>query len=144
MMTTQTIRCDCESIELNVFGKPMARGICHCPSCQSLYNAAFHAGAVWPENALTITLGQAFIKEYKLPDKELRRYWCEKCGAIVFNTNRFGYVVIPQARLRKANGGMLLPEFAPQVHLFYASRIMNIDDHLPKFLAGTDGPLFES
>ena len=142
-MATQIIRCDCESIELSISGTPMVRAICHCLSCQALYNAAFHAGAAWPENTLTITQGQAAIKEYKLPDKELRRYWCGKCGAIVFNTNRFDYVIIPQARLRKANGGILPPEFAPQVHLFYASRIVSIDDDLPKFLAGTDGPLSE-
>ena len=143
MTATQTIRRDCGNIELNVSGKPMARGICHCLSCQALYNAAFHAGAVWPASGLAITHGQAAIKEYKLPDKELRRYWCGKCGAIVFNKNRFGHVVIPQARLRKANGGILSPEFTPQVHLFYASRIVNVDDDLPKFLAGIDGPLFE-
>ena len=143
MMKDLAIRCDCGVTALNLSGTPMARGICHCTSCRALYNAAFHAGAVWQEDAVSVIQGKATIRQYKYPGKELRRYWCGECGAIVFNTNRFGYVVIPQSLLRKAHGGDLPPNLAPQMHLFYASRIVDIDDSLPKFLDGTNGPLYK-
>ena len=91
MTATQTIRRDCGNIELNVSGKPMARGICHCLSCQALYNAAFHAGAVWPASGLTITHGQAAIKDTSCQTKN-----CDATGAanvgLSFSTGTYSVI----------------------------------------------------
>lgn len=141
-MAEISISCDCGATGLALSGPPIVRGICHCAPCRALYNAAFHAGAAWSSDSLTSIRGESSLRQFKYPGKELCRYWCVDCGAILFNTNRYGFIVVPMALLRKANDGRVPEDLTPLMHLFYASRVVDIDDPLPKFLEGTNGPLF--
>ena len=50
-------------------------GICHCLDCRKHHGALFHASAIFPEDAVTITGATA---EYK------GRHFCPACGSSLF------------------------------------------------------------
>ena len=74
----------------------------------------------------------------------MRRYWCRRCGTILYSTNRFDFRLVSQELLCKANGGQLPRAFTPDKHLFFGHRVVEVADQLPRYLEGVDGPLFES
>ena len=74
----------------------------------------------------------------------MERYFCQSCGTTVFGTNRIDLTVIRTSLIAKAMGGSLPETLMPEFHLFYAQREVTIDDGLPKYLEGWDGPLFSS
>ena len=140
-MSVLEIECDCGASALTLEGEPRVCAFCHCNSCQNLLNLPLNALAAWPGDAMTVSRGS--LKSFKYPGKELHRFWCPDCGSMMYDTNRFGFAVISQTHLRKAHGGELPEKFLPDKHIFYSDRIVDIDDPLPKYLEGVDGPLFE-
>ena len=60
------------------------------------------------------------------------------------NTNRFDFRVLPQALIRKHHDDQLPAELQSDKHLSYSQRVVDIDDALPKYHKGIDGPLFEA
>jgi hypothetical protein len=107
-------------------------------------NAPFLALTAWTPDSFAVSKGKESLREFKVPGKEMRRCWCQQCGSMLYNTNRYDFRVVPQALLRKANDGELPSDFASDKHLYYADRIVNVEDDLPKYLDGVDGPLYES
>jgi hypothetical protein len=60
----------------------------------------------------------------------------------MYGVNRLGFTVIQTALFAKAAGGLLPDELSPKFHLFYADRVLNVDDELPKYLEGRNGAVF--
>ncbi len=67
--------CLCGKVRLIATGDPDRVGLCHCLDCRKLHGAVFHASAIFPEAAVTIT-GET--REY------LGRHFCADCGSTVF------------------------------------------------------------
>ena len=139
----KTVRCDCGAVELRLEGDPRVRAICHCRSCQDLLHVPFNRLGAWEPERVSLTRGSDELKSFKYPGKQLRRFWCGACGAPLYDTNRFGYLVFSQALLRKSLGGELVSGWSPDKHLFYSDRVVDVDDDLPKYLEGIDGALYE-
>jgi len=99
--------------------------------------------AAWDRDSSTVIRGSDRIGNFKYPGKELRRYWCSDCGAPLYDTNRFGFLVFSQALLGKSLGDTAVSKLAPDKHIFYADRVVDVADALPKFMQGIDGPLFK-
>ncbi|WP_445261307.1 GFA family protein [Pseudomonas sp. RL_15y_Pfl2_60] len=68
--------CLCGNVRVVAVGPPYRVGICHCLDCRKHHGALFHASAIFPERAVTIT-GET--SEYQ------SRYFCPRCGSSVFS-----------------------------------------------------------
>ena len=67
--------CLCGDVRIEAVGKPYRVGICHCLDCRKHTGSLFHASAIFPEDAVTIT-GET--REFK------GRSFCPRCGSSVF------------------------------------------------------------
>ena len=134
--------CDCGSLELSITGHPIVRGYCHCVDCRELLNVPYHAVTAWNSEDVTITNGGNTLTEYQHPELDMKRVFCANCGEVLFNTNSAGWRVVSQWLIAKCNGGKLPPELCSDKHFFYEQRVSDIDDELPKYLRGTNGPLY--
>lgn len=67
--------CLCGDIRLEARGQPYRVGLCHCLDCRKHHGALFHASAIFPETAVTIS-GD--------PQGYAGRYFCPRCGSSVF------------------------------------------------------------
>lgn len=68
--------CLCGKVGLVALGRPYRVGLCHCLECRKHHGALFHASAVFPQEAVTIT-GE--------PKHFQGRFFCPDCGSPVFS-----------------------------------------------------------
>ena len=78
-MPHQTGGCLCGAVRITISAAPVRVGLCHCLDCRKRQGALFHAFAVFPSSAVTVT-GET--REYQT------RSFCPTCGSPVFD--RFG------------------------------------------------------
>ncbi len=141
--TAYKIHCDCGDVTLTLHRSPIVHAYCHCQDCRDLLSIPINALAAWDRNDVSITKGEDRFIEYKYPDKAMKRYVCQSCGATIFNTNAYDWVVVSQSLIRKCYGDQLPAELASDKHFFYEERVIDVRDSLPKFLKGVDGRLYE-
>lgn len=67
--------CLCGAVRITLSGAPYRVGVCHCLDCRKHHGAVFHASAIFPVDAATISGTTA---EYK------GRHFCPVCGSSVF------------------------------------------------------------
>ena len=75
-MTTTTGGCFCGDVRIEVRGAPLRVGVCHCLDCRKHHGALFHASAIFPEAAVTVT-GRT--------ESYAGRSFCPRCGSSVFS-----------------------------------------------------------
>ena len=75
-MKTFTGGCLCGAVRFQATGEPYRVGLCHCLDCRKVHGALFHASAIFPQDAATIT-GETH--DYQ------GRHFCPRCGSSVFN-----------------------------------------------------------
>ena len=67
--------CSCGALRIVAVGAPYRVGICHCLDCRKHHGALFHASAIFPEDAVTVTgTSRAYAG----------RPFCPTCGSPVF------------------------------------------------------------
>jgi hypothetical protein len=71
--------CLCGGVRFVAVGRPYRVGICHCLDCRKNHGALFHASAIFPESAVSVT-GE--VGEYQ------GRFFCPRCGSPVYG--KFG------------------------------------------------------
>ena len=108
------------------------RGHCHCEDCRDLLDVPFHSVTAWNIEQLEITEGKALLSEFQHPELAMKRIFCSNCGETLYNTNAMEWRVVSQHLIRKCNDGELPAGLQPESHFFYARRIVDIDDDLPK------------
>jgi hypothetical protein len=67
--------CLCGALRFVAKGQPYRVGICHCLDCRKSHGALFHASAIFPEDAVTVTGGWHSYQD---------RSFCPTCGSQVF------------------------------------------------------------
>ena len=67
--------CLCGRVQIVATGRPYRVGLCHCLDCRKHHGALFHASAVFPAGAVTIT---GAVRDYR------GRCFCPRCGSSVF------------------------------------------------------------
>lgn len=72
-----TASCLCGAVRITATGTPYRVGLCHCMDCRKHHGALFHASAIFPAEAVTIT-GET--RSYR------GRHSCTTCGSILFGT----------------------------------------------------------
>lgn len=68
--------CLCGDVRLLAVGRPYRIGLCHCLDCRKHHGALFHASAIFPAEAVTIT---GLTHDYA------GRHFCPRCGSSVFS-----------------------------------------------------------
>lgn len=123
---TYQIHCACGAVEAKAEGEPVMQVFCHCQDCRDWLGAPVHAATVWPAGTVTITRGADQITTYKRTEQSHRKS-CSRCGAAVMVDHPGAEVVdVLASRL----DGL---KFAPAMHVFYAERMVDFPDDLPKF-----------
>ncbi len=74
-MEQATGGCLCGALRFTATGQPYRVGICHCMDCRKNHGALFHASAIFPETAVTLTGTWATYAG---------RSFCPTCGSPVF------------------------------------------------------------
>ena len=124
--------CECRTVEITMSGTPRVIGNCHCEDCRTLLNVPYYALSAWSPESLQITRGAEQAKTYQHPTLDMSRVYCPECGETVYNTNAMGWKIVPAWLTRKNYNGKLPAALTPDKHFWYAQRVVNIDDDLPK------------
>lgn len=132
MSDEYALECDCGEVKFSLAGEPRVRGFCHCHDCRELLKIPYHSVTAWEKEQLTLRQGEARVAAFQHPEKRMKRYYCTACGETLFNSNSLDWRIVSQLLIRKCNGGELPEALQSQSHFFYASRIVDIDDALPK------------
>lgn len=132
---TYQLSCDCGNATLTAHGVPEVSLYCHCGSCRALYGTVMLAGTAWRDDNVELPEADRVI-DYRMSDRDMRRFVCRECGVTLYGRHRPGMPVISHSLFRKANGGELPAELAPTLHLFYRDRVLDVADDLPKSEGG--------
>ncbi len=74
-MEQTTGGCLCDAVRIVATGDPYRVGLCHCLDCRKHHGALFHASAIFPSAAVTVT-GET--------SSYAGRHFCPRCGSPVF------------------------------------------------------------
>jgi hypothetical protein len=77
-------QCLCGAIRYQLAGEPKVVALCHCRDCQRSAGAPMVAWAMFPESALTVTIGQP--KTISSSGTAMRSF-CTECGSGLFYRN---------------------------------------------------------
>jgi hypothetical protein len=131
MIINQRCVCACGASGTHVDGALIARFLCHCTICQSLYQQPWADVVVLRAGAITISEPHrlAFRRYRSLP--ALNRGVCTACGspvvAVTPGPSVFGLAFVPSRTFENPDE---LPPAAQ--HIFYDRRIADVSDPLPK------------
>ena len=125
-------QCSCSEIEVTMDGPPKVRGFCHCEDCRELLNLPYHSVNAWEKDKVEVKKGAQSLLEYQHPRLNMKKLFCKACGDVVYNTNGMDWRVFSQLLMRKSYGGTLPDSLTSKSHFFYARRIIDVDDGLPK------------
>jgi hypothetical protein len=126
MADTNTGRCFCGAVEIEVSGAPEGMGYCHCNSCRSWSAGPVNAFTLWKPEAVRVTAGADQVAMFQKTKMSQRQY-CRTCGGhIMTNHPTLGMVDVYAATLP-------MLKFDPGLHVNYAETVLPIRDGLPKF-----------
>ncbi|EIM92394.1 uncharacterized protein STEHIDRAFT_89359 [Stereum hirsutum FP-91666 SS1] len=132
--------CFCGQASYTITAPPKMRAYCHCTGCQRLnacpYNWTIHNDA----SNFTFTHPQPHaerLDSFVNPDKPWKtRFRCKTCGCTVASKNsKTNNVSVWGPHLERDNEGMIKrsDEVKPTAHIFYGTRIADVNDGLPKW-----------
>lgn len=122
----------CEATKLTVRGKPIIRGFCHCTICQAFNQAPCADITIFRARDVHCPGNNPIeFHAYRSPPV-LQRGQCTACDRPAIEILRLPLmprlVILPTANLSDA---ALVPE--PSLHIFYGTRVADVDDGLPKY-----------
>jgi predicted GNAT family acetyltransferase len=121
-----TAGCFCGAVELEVKGKPVFSGYCHCRDCQAWSAAPINAFSLWKSDSVRVVRGEADIGTFHKTENSYRKF-CKVCG---------GHLMTEHPRMRLIDVyANLLQGFThrPTLHANYATRMISVSDGLPKY-----------
>jgi hypothetical protein len=131
-------QCFCGAVAFEVGADPVDSVICHCIHCQSLHGAPFQWAIIFHKSDVRFVRGVEDLHFYcaetqtsghRLPCK----LSCGKCRSPIADDGR---------RMFLAFGPLfdlgfpprVPPALSPSCHIFYAARVIDVDDGRPKFI----------
>lgn len=130
-------RCLCDAVRYEVRGDPVDAKICHCRVCQLLHGAPMQWAAIFHKRDVRFTSGVEHLHFYnserncherRLPCKVS----CALCGTLIADEGRRMWLAFPT--LFDFGSPPSVPQaFRPTCHIFYATRVMDVADGLPKW-----------
>jgi predicted GNAT family acetyltransferase len=118
--------CFCGAVEVEVTGKPVFAGYCHCRDCQAWSAAPINAFSLWKSDSVRITKGETDIGTFHKTENSYRKF-CKQCGGHLMTEH-------PRMRLIDVYANLLQGyTHEPTLHANYASKMVSVRDGLPKF-----------
>jgi len=118
--------CFCGAVEVEVTGKPMFSGYCHCDDCQAWSAAPINAFSLWKSDGVRIIRGEAELGTFNKTEHSYRKF-CKHCGGHVMTEH-------PRMRLIDVYANLLKGyQHQPTLHANYASKMVSVRDGLPKY-----------
>lgn len=118
--------CYCGAVSVTVQGPPRTSAFCHCQSCRKWHSAPVNAWSIWKTGDVEISGGPVITSTQ---NEASGRVSCAACGGCVANHKpKVNMTVVYPMTLAKS--GL---SFEPASHIFYAERVMDFADGLPKF-----------
>jgi len=133
-MTTdlKTCHCSCGEVKYHIHGKPLLRGFCHCTICQKFNQAPFADITVFRLKDVDMPNAESVNYSIYRAPPAVNRGVCRKCKDPVvefMNIPLLPKVVIVPTQVIKDK--YIVP--APSLHVFYETRIADIQDNLAKY-----------
>ena len=131
MIPVYRCHCPCETNQFEISGSPMTRFFCHCTICQEKYQAPYADVVLFPLAGLTlpedhsISFGQ--YKRFGAIDRGI----CTDCHQPVMAKAGEGNKGLAFVAAHNVANPASLP--APSMHVFYGTRVADIEDSLPKY-----------
>jgi hypothetical protein len=129
--------CHCKAVRYDVCADPVDAKICHCLTCQKLHGAPMQWAAIFYKHDVRITKGVDCLRFYNGERNILERVLpckvsCALCGTPIADEGRRMWLGFPS--LFDFSELSAVPEtFKPTCHIFYGSRVMDMNDKLPKW-----------
>ena len=132
MSNSYNVKCACGAVQLKMTGKPRVTAFCHCEDCRDLLDVPYHSITAWNPEDVEVTSGAEHTGVFQHPSLDMTRVFCKQCGESLYNTNAMNWKLVSQLLISKCNGGELPEELRSNAHFFYDSRIVDINDQIPK------------
>ena len=130
-MEKVTLTCQCRQSQFTLEGAPIVALHCHCEACREVTLMPFYSACAFkPENLTRHTPEE--IERFRPSHLNMARYFCRRCGMLLYLINRLDLITIPLIHFDRD----FRRQFPPKCHLFYAERVLDIPDTLPKYLKG--------
>lgn len=135
-------RCHCGAVRYEVCADPVDAKICHCRTCQVLHGAPMQWAAIFRKSDVKLTAGVESVRYYNSVLERRERVLpcklvCARCSTLIADEGRNMWLAFPT--LFDFGAPPKVPEaFKPTCHIFYAVRVMEIDDGLPKWSGHKD------
>ena len=130
--------CPCGAVSLALDGPALFRLFCHCTICRAYNGAAYADVTAFRARDVRVAdeAGVAY-RAWKRPPI-VRRGTCTKCARPAIERARLPLVpdlaIVPTANLAG-------PAPAPSRHIYYARRVADVDDDLPKHAGAASSQL---
>lgn len=134
--------CHCTTVRYEVRADPVDAKICHCRDCQRLHGAPMQWAAIFHKRDVRFTSGIERLRYYNSSLRRAERILpckvaCNACGTPVGDEGRNMWLAFPT--LFDFGQPPALPRvFRPTCHIFYGSRVVDVDDDLPKWSGHKD------
>ena len=135
-------RCHCGAVRYEVRADPVDAKICHCIDCRVLHGAPMQWAAIFHKRDVRFTTGVENLRFYNASlDRRDRilpcKVACASCGTPIADEGRNMWLAFPT--LFDFGAPPRVPQaFKPTCHIFYAMRMMDVDDALPKWSGHKD------
>ena len=135
-------RCHCGTVRYQVSAEPVDAKICHCTMCQRLHGAPMQWAAIFHKHHVRFSAGLDHLRFFNgTLNKAERRLPCKvscgRCGAPLADEGRNMWLAFPS--LFDFGTPTAVPEaFKPTCHIFYAARVFDMNDGLPKWSGHRD------
>lgn len=125
-------RCFCGKVGVILRGAPHAVSICHCVNCRKLSGAPFTAQALCRAHQVEVMCQDEIGKLVGYASSQaVERFRCPECWSPVYASLGKGKMAaVPLSILTDNTPGPLKPTH----HMYYADRIVDCQDDLPKFV----------
>lgn len=129
--------CHCNAVRYEVCADPVDSKICHCRVCQKLHGAPMQWAAIFHKHHVRILEGMDHLRFY---NSELNKHErilpckvsCALCGTPIADEGRHMWLAFPS--LFDFGITPKVPEaFKPTCHIFYSTRMIDLNDDLPKW-----------
>lgn len=150
---TRRGRCFCGKVSVTLTGAPTAVSICHCVNCRKLSGAPFSAQALVKGSQVEVHRDDGVAELVGFASSQaVERFRCPNCMSPVYaSLNKGKMAAVPLSILDDGGGGdggdaegtgdaeagagePPPPPLRPSHHMYYADRIVDVPDRLPKYV----------
>jgi hypothetical protein len=129
--------CHCGAVRYQVGADPVDAKICHCMACQKLHGAPMQWAAIFHKHHVRFSAGLERLRFFNGALNRAERVLpckvsCGLCGAPLADEGRNMWLAFPSL-FDFGTPPEIPAAFRPTCHIFYAARVFDLNDGLPKW-----------